>query len=92
MTSRESLSRIIQLARTISASVDEIERVLVAEGIEPPSFEEDAVFNIPLELSSHKDTVLDATAELHDILLEPLDLIHIHGGVSLLAQMQNSNS
>jgi hypothetical protein len=26
--------------------------------------------------------VLDATAELHDLLLEPLNLIHRHGGVS----------
>ncbi|OAG01873.1 putative Sterigmatocystin 8-O-methyltransferase [Paraphaeosphaeria sporulosa] len=80
MTSRESFSRIVQLARTISESVDKIEEVLVAEGIESPSFDEDATFNIPLKLSPQHDAVLDATAELHDLLLEPLNLIHRHGG------------
>ncbi|KAF2683382.1 putative Sterigmatocystin 8-O-methyltransferase [Lentithecium fluviatile CBS 122367] len=80
MAPKESLSRIVQLARTISASVDKIEEVLVAEGIESPSFDEDAPFNIPLELSPQHDAVLDATAELYDLLLEPLNLIHRHAG------------
>ena len=92
MTSKESLSRIVQLAQTISASVNKIEEVLVAEGIESPSFDEDAPFNIPLELSPHHDAVLDATAELHDLLLEPLNLIHRHAGVRILARMQAFNS
>ncbi|KAJ4371312.1 hypothetical protein N0V83_004529 [Neocucurbitaria cava] len=83
MAPKESLSRIVQLARTISASVDKIEEVLVAEGIESPSFDEDAPFNIPLELSPQHDAVLDATAELHDLLLEPLNLIHKHAGFKL---------
>ncbi|CCT61195.1 hypothetical protein [Plenodomus lingam JN3] len=76
----ESLSRIVQLAKKISASVDDIEEVLVAKGIKSPSFDEGAPFNIPLELSPQHDAVLDATAELHDLLLEPLNLIHRHAG------------
>lgn len=58
--------------------------MLSAKGIVSPSFDEDASFNIPLELNTDHDAVLDATAELHDLLLEPLNLIHRHGGVSML--------
>lgn len=84
MASKESLPRILHLANTISASVKKMEQVLSAKGIPPPSFDEDASFNIPLQLTADHDAVLDATAELHDLLLEPLNLIHRHGGVSLL--------
>lgn len=84
MTSKESLSRILKLANTISVSVSNIEGVLSAKGIVSPSFDEDTSFNIPLELNADHDAVLDATAELHDLLLEPFNLIHRHGGVSML--------
>jgi hypothetical protein len=84
MASKESLSRIAQLANTISVSVSRIEEILSAKGIVSPSFDENSSFNIPLELSTDHDAVLDATAELHDLLLEPLNLIHRHGGVSKL--------
>jgi hypothetical protein len=92
MASKLSLSRIVQLARIISASVDEIEEGLVAEGIDSPSFDEDVAFKIPLELSTQHDAVLDATAELHDLLLEPLNLIHRHAGVCILVQTQAFNN
>ena len=92
MSSNESLSRIKELANTISASVHKIEEVLSAKGIATPSFDENASFNIPLELSSEHDAVLDATGELHDLLLEPLNLIHRHGGVSVLIRYHGSNS
>jgi hypothetical protein len=88
MAPKESLSRIVQLARIISASVDEIEDVLIAQGIESPSFDEDATFKVPLELSTQHDAILDATAELHDLFLEPLNLIHRHAGVCILARTQ----
>lgn len=84
MESQEPLPRILQLANTISTSVRKIEQVLFAKSISPPSFDEDASFNIPLELATDHDAVLDATAELHDLLLEPLNLIHRHGGVSTI--------
>ncbi|KAH7384627.1 putative Sterigmatocystin 8-O-methyltransferase [Pyrenochaeta sp. MPI-SDFR-AT-0127] len=82
MASKESLSRIAQLANTISASVRKIEEGLYAKGIVLPSFDENASFNIPLELNNDHDAVLDATAELHDLLLEPLNLVHRHGGIA----------
>ena len=92
MASKESVSRLRQLADTISASVRKIEEGLSAKGIATPSFDQDASFNIPLELSTDHDAVLDATAELHDLLLEPLNLVHRHGGVSILDRTQDSNS
>jgi hypothetical protein len=82
MTSSEAVPRIVQLASAISKSVSNIQRTLHAEGIPSPSFDEDASFHLPLETSKDHDVVLDATAELHDLLLEPLNLIHRHGGVS----------
>ncbi|KAI2463102.1 S-adenosyl-L-methionine-dependent methyltransferase [Annulohypoxylon bovei var. microspora] len=80
MTSSETIPRIVQLAGAISTSVTNIQKTLCAKGIPPPSFDEDAPFNIPLEITKDHDIVLDATAELHDLLLEPLNLIHRHGG------------
>lgn len=82
MTSSEGVSRIVQLATAISKSVSKIQRTLDVEGIPSPSFDEDASFHLPLETSKDRDVLLDATAELHDLLLEPLNLIHRHGGVS----------
>ncbi|KAI1371715.1 S-adenosyl-L-methionine-dependent methyltransferase [Hypoxylon crocopeplum] len=79
MASSEAVPRIVQLANAISKSVSNIQRTLHAEGIASPSFEEDASFHLPLEASKDHDIVLDATAELHDLLLEPLNLIHRHG-------------
>ena len=84
MTTHQSPSRIVQLAKTILESVTRIEDGLFAKGIASPTFDEDASFKIPLELSVHHDAVLDATSELHDLLLEPLDLIHRHSSVSFL--------
>ncbi|KAI1470345.1 S-adenosyl-L-methionine-dependent methyltransferase [Daldinia caldariorum] len=80
MASKESLSRIVQLANTIVVSVRKIEEVLSAEGIPLPSFDEDAAFNLPPEIATDHDAVLDATAELHDLFLEPLNLIRRDGG------------
>ncbi|ROV87601.1 hypothetical protein VSDG_09604 [Cytospora chrysosperma] len=80
MSSRESLPRIIQLANTISASAAMVHEALATRNISFPSFDEDASYSIPLEVSKDHDAVLDATAELHDLLLEPLNLIHRHCG------------
>jgi hypothetical protein len=82
MTSNEGVSRIVELANAISKSVASIQKTLDAEGSPSPSFDEDSSFHLPLETSKDRDILLDATAELHDLLLEPLNLIHRHGGVS----------
>ncbi|KAI2601754.1 sterigmatocystin 8-O-methyltransferase [Hypoxylon sp. NC1633] len=73
--------RIVQLARVISLSVTKIEAALVANGLPSLSFDEDApVGYLPPEILGAQDAVLDATAELHDLLLEPMHLIKKHSG------------
>lgn len=75
-------SRIVQLARTISACVTKIDECLLEIGLPSPSFDENTpVAHLPPGISDYQDTVLDATAELHDLLLEPLHLIKKHSGV-----------
>ncbi|KAI1379802.1 sterigmatocystin 8-O-methyltransferase [Hypoxylon crocopeplum] len=72
---------IIQLAQTISTSVAKIDAALGANGLPSPSFDEDApVGYLPPEILGAQDAVLDATTELHDLLLEPLHLIKKHSG------------
>ncbi|KAJ8130027.1 hypothetical protein O1611_g3604 [Lasiodiplodia mahajangana] len=80
MASSETVPRIVELASAISKSVSNIQKTLQAEGIPSPSFDEDASFHLPPGTSKDHDIVLDSTAELHDLLLEPLNLIHRHGG------------
>ncbi|KAK4207347.1 6-hydroxytryprostatin B O-methyltransferase [Rhypophila decipiens] len=73
------VSRIVQLAQTISTSVSQIDQVLTAQGLPPLSFDEDLPAGyLPKELSRVRDAVIDATAELHDLLLEPLHLVKAH--------------
>ncbi|KAI0410565.1 S-adenosyl-L-methionine-dependent methyltransferase [Xylaria grammica] len=75
------------LANAISASIINIQRVLSAKGISSPSLGEDALLNLPLEVARDYDIVLDATAELYDLLLELLNLIHRHGGHNNLVSL-----
>ncbi len=83
-------SRILELAATIQKSVTAIHNKL-AEGALPfPSFEVNASTSLPEELSQDQDVVLDATAELHDLLLEPLNLLFQHGGVSVARGLRAS--
>lgn len=83
MAPPSSTSRLVQLARTISDSVSKIDDVLSSQGLPPLSFDEDVpVGYLPDEISHARDMVIDATAELHDLLLEPLHLIKTHSGVS----------
>ena len=79
----DNLPRILQLAKIITASVNKIQEVLSSRGITSPSFDEDATYNLPIDVSNDQAAVLDATAELQDLLQAPLSLIHRHGGVSV---------
>lgn len=75
MGSTNRLSKLMQLSATISTSIAEIQQVLDAEGAPSPSFDEDAP-PLPTRIAEARDAVLDATAELHDLLMEPLNMIH----------------
>ena len=82
MDSDQPIPRIEQLVATIGNSVAKLQEILSSKGLPPPSFDENAQFALPEEVIDYQDNILDATAELHDLLLEPLNLIHRHGGVS----------
>lgn len=83
MSSSTPLSRISQLSKVISESVGEIDTILTTKGLPSPSFDEDSLAFIPDEASSVADKVLDAAAELRDLLLDPLNLVYKYNGVGL---------
>lgn len=74
-------SRILELSSIISDSTKYIHAALAGKGLPSPSFDADAVATLPEEVSAARDALLDATAELHDLFLEPMDLLFRHGAV-----------
>ncbi|CAN8104537.1 unnamed protein product [Discula destructiva] len=80
MVSHESLPRIVQLANVISASTTKIQEVLTAKNLPSPSFDEDYHFELHPEAAEAHDAVLDATAELHDLLSDPHYHLYRHAG------------
>lgn len=74
--------RIVELADTISQSVAQLDRMLSAKGIRSPSFDEDAPAPYPAETDHVRDVIIDAAAELYDLLLEPMALLYKKTGAS----------
>lgn len=83
MAPPDATPRIVALAAKISSSVAELQECLSAQGVESPSFAENSPPNLPSDVSHVRDDVLDATAELHELLLEPLMLIYKLAGVRI---------
>ncbi|OTA98974.1 hypothetical protein M426DRAFT_257799 [Hypoxylon sp. CI-4A] len=82
MASPDTTPKIVALAAKISSLVAELQESLSAQGVESPSFDENSPPSLPSDLHHIRDDVLDATAELHEVLLEPLMLIYKFAGVS----------
>ncbi|KAF4633293.1 hypothetical protein G7Y89_g4831 [Cudoniella acicularis] len=80
MATNTSIPRIVHLAAIIGDSVTKIHEVLSAQNVPTPSFDEDTPTSLPKEVSDAQDAVLDATAELFDLLLEPLTLVYKYHG------------
>lgn len=73
---QRNASRIVALADIIQKSVAELQSVLDSQNLPSPSFDEDSSPDaLPSAAQKAQDAVLDATAELHDILLEPTALV-----------------
>ncbi|KAK2591049.1 hypothetical protein QQS21_011263 [Conoideocrella luteorostrata] len=87
MTSPNTTPRIVALATQISTSVAELQERLSAQGAPSPSFAEDSPESLPADVSHLQDAVLDATAELHELLLDPLSLIFKFGAISNLVSI-----
>ena len=75
MASSTTVPKLRQLAAAIEAAVAKIQEALDAQGVPSPSFDEDAPA-LPSDIGEARDVVLDATAELQDLLTEPLNMIH----------------
>ena len=85
MAASENTSpRIVLLAAQISTFVGQLQEQLSARGTPTPSFAEDSPQNIPKDVSALKDALLDATAELHELLLDPLMLLFKFASVRFL--------
>jgi hypothetical protein len=83
MASPNTTPRIVELAAQISTSVAQLQEYLSAQGAPTPSFAEDSPEDLPSDVSHLKDVVLDATAELHELLLDPLALLFKFAGVGI---------
>ncbi|KAI0181156.1 sterigmatocystin 8-O-methyltransferase [Hypoxylon sp. FL1284] len=69
-------SRIVQLPRTISESVSQLDEALLKQNLPSPSFDENSPLTpLPASVWDFQNAVLDATSELHDLLLEPVYLV-----------------
>ncbi|CAG8950964.1 hypothetical protein HYFRA_00006361 [Hymenoscyphus fraxineus] len=73
-------SRIQELSDIIAASVATIQRGLKEKRLPLPSFDEDSPTTFPLDLTDAQNSVIDATTELRDLLMEPMLSIHSYGG------------
>ncbi|KAI1169451.1 sterigmatocystin 8-O-methyltransferase [Nemania sp. FL0916] len=82
MAPLDTTPKIVELAAKISSSVAELQEYLSAQGLESPSFDENSPPTLPSDVRQIRDDVLDATAELHEVLLEPLMLIYKFAGVA----------
>ncbi|KAF3058615.1 6-hydroxytryprostatin B O-methyltransferase [Daldinia childiae] len=82
------LPRIVELAATVSDSVAKIQQVLLAKGAPWPSFDENAPDSLPKEATEAQNAVIDAAAELYDLMLDPLTLVYKHSGGYQLTGIQ----
>ncbi|KAI0173479.1 sterigmatocystin 8-O-methyltransferase [Hypoxylon sp. FL1284] len=87
MASPNSAPRIVALADKISSSVAELQELLSAQGVPSPSWAEDNPESLPADAADLQDVVLDATAELHELLLEPFSLVFRNAAISNLVSM-----
>ncbi|KAI1660016.1 sterigmatocystin 8-O-methyltransferase [Daldinia decipiens] len=87
MASPNTTPRIVELAAQISTSVAELQERLSAQGVPSPSFAEDNPEFLPANVAHLQDAVLDATAELNELLMDPLTLIFKFGAISNLVSI-----
>jgi hypothetical protein len=76
-------SRILDLAAIISSSTATIHNYLASRDLPFPSFEPHASNPLSEELAQVQDAVLDATSELHDLLMPPINALHTNGNVGI---------
>ena len=75
-------TRIEELASIIGRNTTSIQDALRVQNLPTPSFEPDVEVMFPPETETARNAVLDATLELHDLLLYPMSLWHRKFAVS----------
>ncbi|MCJ1243551.1 hypothetical protein MMC30_000748 [Trapelia coarctata] len=80
-------SRILQLSNAIAKSTATIHENLTAKGLPFPTFDIDGPESLPEELSTAQDALLDATSELHDLLLGPFNALENYGSHNNLVSL-----
>ncbi|KAK7963530.1 S-adenosyl-L-methionine-dependent methyltransferase [Apiospora saccharicola] len=70
------VSRMRALATTIHDAAAQMEKVLLEHHQPLPSFDEDSPVALPEAALAFQSAAIGATAELHDLLLDPLDLLY----------------
>lgn len=76
-----STARILELSSVISTATQQLHDSLNAQSLPLPSFEEDITLTLPSNLDILRDTLLDATSELHDLLYGFENLLSRYGTV-----------
>lgn len=88
MASNNNTPRIVELAAQISTSVAQLQEQLSAGGLPTPSFDESFPGTYPANVTQLRDAVLDASAELHELLLDPLMLLFKFASVCVRSKLQ----
>ena len=72
-----SNTRVVELASIIQSSTETLNTYLGSQGIGSPSFEIDApdISSLPPEIAKARETILDATNELHNLALGPTQVL-----------------
>ncbi|KAK4642918.1 hypothetical protein QC761_401620 [Podospora bellae-mahoneyi] len=83
-----SKPRILELADRISHSAAHLDSILRAKDVPSPSFAEDAPAPYPSETDDVRDVIIDAAAELYDLLLEPMALLYKKTGHNNMVCLQ----
>ena len=76
-----STARILELSSLISTGTQQLHDSLNTHNLPLPSFEEDITLTLPSNLDVVRDTLLDATSELHDLLYGFQNLLSSYGSV-----------
>ena len=72
-----SRTRITELAGIIQSNTAKLDEYLNVQGIKSPSFEIDAPekLSLPAAVAKARETILDATNELHNLVLGPVQFL-----------------
>ena len=76
-----SSARILELSNLISTATRQLHDSLLDQNLPLPSFEEDMTLTLPSNLDTVRDTILDATSELHDLIYGFQNLLSSYGSV-----------